>query len=706
MSSAQHDESAKARALEVERSINERYQRELEALVERAPKMKHAVGAAASASWTGTAPRTAVSPAVVAPIEGRVGFRHPVDGLGTSFYVGGLWGAQWQGADGEIVVVSWAAPVAGLFFLGAMAADDRADEVGGTRTFEVVGGAIRGFEDDLLPGVSTPEEVFPLPGLGHPAVPAAPRRVERPATSRPANSGSGSGSSQSDPPVGSDRSPKTNPESASPPARQHSAERSEPDRDTDDDAGLGARAREVPAAAGAVGPSVSGLRAPAAVRAALDRPRAAGLGAVLATLQPDQYELVTRDPDRPLVIQGQPGTGKTIVATHRAAYLTHVDRKPGQLRKVAVVGPSPEWARHISPSLQALGAERVVVIDLPRFLSDWANTADAGLPGREARVDTEWALGRFFREAVNLLNIRDTGRGTIRKAVDQITGQPPQLELLIARNPDLGPWLREARSYENMTRYRRYLPALASVGVALGRKPAERFEHLIVDEAQDLRPLEWRIVQMLLEEHASVTLLGDLNQRRSDWTHDNWLSLAVDLELTDDDGSIAVEELSVGYRSTARILRFAGQLLPRGQRSARAIREGTDPTVARVVPGELDSEVVSTARALAARHRSGRVAIITMNPRSCNDLLRGATGWRRMSGELNIWEHEDMKIVVTHPDRARGLEFDAVVVVEPKSFPTNLGRDGVLYTSLTRATQELAVVHSKGLPRDLRQPRR
>ena len=90
-------------------------------------------------------------------------------------------------------------------------------------------------------------------------------------------------------------------------------------------------------------------------------------------------------------------------------------------------------------------------------------------------------------------------------------------------------------------------------------------------------------------------------------------------------------------------------------------------------------------------------------PRPISDAFRNA-GWSR--GEFrDSWKLGDRTIFVFHPDRARGLEFDGVVVVEPDSFPQNVGRDGVLYTSLTRATQELSVVYSGAMPKNLRAPR-
>lgn len=66
----------------------------------------------------------------------------------------------------------------------------------------------------------------------------------------------------------------------------------------------------------------------------------------------------------------------------------------------------------------------------------------------------------------------------------------------------------------------------------------------------------------------------------------------------------------------------------------------------------------------------------------------------------------ELRMSVVTPNIARGLEFDGVVVVEPELFPKNLARLGSLYTSLVRANTELAVVHSQGLPNELRQASR
>jgi DNA helicase-2/ATP-dependent DNA helicase PcrA len=162
--------------------------------------------------------------------------------------------------------------------------------------------------------------------------------------------------------------------------------------------------------------------------------------------------------------------------------------------------------------------------------------------------------------------------------------------------------------------------------------------------------------------------------------------------------------LTTGYRSTRQILKFANQLLNAHDRVVQAIRDGDQPTVEKARSAELRACSIQIADGLARKHAPGLVAIIGVSPKPISDKL-GVLGWSRGSLQ-HSWTRDGRTIVVLHPVNARGLEFDGVVVVEPKDFPQNLGRDGALYTSLTRATKELVVVHSKGLPSRLRAPGR
>jgi DNA helicase IV len=258
----------------------------------------------------------------------------------------------------------------------------------------------------------------------------------------------------------------------------------------------------------------------------------------------------------------------------------------------------------------------------------------------------------------------------------------------------------ELKSFDHARAQARFLPFMASAVLAVRpRTAAEQFDHILVDEAQDVRPLEWRVLAKFLKPGGTFSLFGDINQRHFDSTRASWYELADELELTNEDGSANVEELRTGYRSTRQILKFANQLLPRGERGVDAIQEGVPPSVERVGPNQLRDAAVRSAIGLSERHREGLTALISVNPQRFSEWF-GAHGWRRPDMR-HAWAKDERTIVVLHPEAARGLEFDGVVVVEPADFPENVGRMGPLYTSLTRATKELVVVHSRAMPKEL-----
>jgi len=264
----------------------------------------------------------------------------------------------------------------------------------------------------------------------------------------------------------------------------------------------------------------------------------------------------------------------------------------------------------------------------------------------------------------------------------------------------MGAWLRGV-NWNTARADWRFVPYLAAVGQAV-RPPAPRelFDHLIVDEAQDVRPLEWRILLRFHRSGGSVSIFGDTNQRRSDWTAMSWPELARDLDLTDEDGRFQEEVIEIGYRSTQEILRFANQLLPRNARHIRSLRTGPTPDVHNAGSTGLPARAIELASQLGDHHPDGLVAILAMKPRSISDHFRKQQ-WSR-GHTMHSWQRGDRTVMVLHPSDASGLEFDGVVVVEPADYPENVGRLGLLYTSLTRATKELVVVHTKPLPKNLR----
>lgn len=272
----------------------------------------------------------------------------------------------------------------------------------------------------------------------------------------------------------------------------------------------------------------------------------------------------------------------------------------------------------------------------------------------------------------------------------------------LSSNPDEIEWMRKLPSFESATQ-RRYLPLLAQCKLAA--KPvadADRYDHIIIDEAQDVSPIEWTVLSQFLRKGGRWTLVGDMNQRRSDVTYGSWKQIASHLAFADLD-SFEAQIMSRGYRSTGAILRFADRLLPAKERGNQTVQEDGDPVQGRRVTraAELVGSAVETAAALARKHSDGSTAIITVTPHETIREL-GRQGWRRPGASQQQWAKGNLTLRLHVPESARGLEFDAVVVIEPGAFPANLGRTGPLYTSLTRANKELAVVWHRDLPEGLR----
>lgn len=658
--STRPNEVKRKAVLDAERSVNEQYRRHMEELLEREPEVLKQIVVTQSSLWTASAPKRTLPNAPASPVIGRVALEpgHPdSDLIGESFYIAG-----WRPGDPDEIgfeVVNWAAPIAALFFEGRAAHDSLAALVQGRRSFVVRRNDLVDYDDDIEPGIgddpfdrSVVELQIPLP-----------------------------------------------------PQRALNAEDVE-ESPVPDEAGIPDEDLTTPdlAPVSTVGPlpGEPELRARDALFAVMTLPKSGHMGTILPTLQPEQYELISWPAETPLIVQGQPGTGKTVIAAHRAAFLTSEERRDARMARVAIVGPSDHYVTHIEPVLvDVRGRDSDIrVTSLPALLERIVGLRNTPKSSQAGPVESSWSFGRTIDRFVSGLVERPAAKRTderVRAVIDLARAADEHVVPDAEHRGFLGTLPR----WDELIARSQYLPMLAAVALALDpRVPGGPVAHLIIDEAQDVRPLEWRILlNSVLEQGGSVSLFGDMNQRRSDYTASDWKELAVDLEITDADGAIAIRELEVGYRSTKQILRFANRLLPRGTRGESALREGPEPTVRQVAHNLRVAECFRATVDLAQRHE-GHVAWITNAPTLANAEFR-RKNWVR--GRLHdSWTKDDRTVVIMHPDQARGIEFDAVVVEEPADFHKNVGRDGVLYTSLTRPNKELVVIHSASLPKELK----
>jgi hypothetical protein len=222
--------------------------------------------------------------------------------------------------------------------------------------------------------------------------------------------------------------------------------------------------------------------------------------------------------------------------------------------------------------------------------------------------------------------------------------------------------------------------------------------HVVLDEAQDLSPMQLRAVGRRCST-GSATVLGDIAQGTTAWATGSWPEALAHLGK----GSAHVEELTMGYRVPRQIIDFATRLLPHlapGLAPARSAR--TSPgalDVHAVAAGELAAGVVDAC--LRALSDEGSVGLIAADAR-VGELTRTLTRAGLEHRVLGDEDADERRLSLVPASVAKGLEFDRVVVVEPAEIvaaePRGLHR---LYVVLTRAVSALTVLHTEPLPEPL-----
>ncbi|WBQ02609.1 HelD family protein [Kribbella sp. CA-293567] len=540
-----------------------------------------------------------------------------------------------------------------------------------------------------------------------------------------------------------------------------------------------------------------------ALMASLSRARGHTMRDIVATIQAEQDQAIRAPARGVTVIGGGPGTGKTVVALHRAAYLLYSDRRRFERGGVLVVGPSAAFMAYIERVLPSLGentvslravgelvdgvratavddadvaaikgslrmrgllskAARDRVPDAPTSLRVFVNGATVELDmnqldnvrrnalrrtprnraGSEARKGLVAALWQRFPD-----DLRNGVYADRESFGDIVTDLPAYKQFFAAWWPMLSPgtvlrWLGDSRRLQRWGRGD-FTPAeidqlsaavastdeftiadvalLDELSTLLGRPPAieagkdeefdwleglsdgvnevlttserraravaaadadepDEYAHVLVDEAQDLSPMQWRMVTRRGPQ-ASWTIVGDPAQ--SSWPDPAEARAAMDSMLSHLQRHTF--RLSTNYRNSAEIYAFAGQVIRQQIPDAdlpNAVREtGVDPEH-RIFDAGKVTEAAADAAGELLRVVEGTVGVI-VSPR-----LRPAI-------DAVLAELGDPRVVALSPLDSKGLEYDAVVVVEPDQIVSDtLGGVRALYVVLTRATQRMITINS------------
>ncbi|MFH9979847.1 HelD family protein [Streptomyces sp. NPDC017179] len=512
----------------------------------------------------------------------------------------------------------------------------------------------------------------------------------------------------------------------------------------------------------------------------IERPRVGPMRDIVATIQPEQDEIVRSGLSGTVCVQGGPGTGKTAVGLHRVAYLLYAHRERLARTGTLVIGPNRSFLHYIEQVLPALGeltVQQATVDDLVAQVevrgADDAATAIVKGDARMAEVlrralyshvtmptgpvvvvrgSRRWRVPAYeLEEIVRELLDRGIRYGAAREALPQRiahavlvqmerAGEAPddRVQDAVARNaavkaavkavwPPVDPaklvlrlltdadflaehadgilteeerrtllWARPVRSVKSAK-----WSAADAVLVDEAADLVERTHslgHVVLDEAQDLSPMQYRAVGRRCTT-GSATVLGDLAQGTTPWATRTWEEALAHLGKSDG----LIEELTAGFRVPTDVITYASRLLPHiapGLAPVASVRE--NPGFFEIRPAAADADVVTACEELLRNEGSvGLIAADARVPALTEALTAAGLPYLAPGAETTA----ETRLTLVPASLAKGLEYDYVVLDEPRSVVTGEPdeRTGLrrLYVALTRAVSGLIVTHTDPLPDQL-----
>ncbi|HEU5356388.1 MAG TPA: AAA family ATPase [Actinocrinis sp.] len=565
------------------------------------------------------------------------------------------------------------------------------------------------------------------------------------------------------------------------------------------------------AAAAAAASGTTGSRI---LTAEIERPRVGPMRDIVATIQPEQDEIVRADLGESVCVQGAPGTGKTAVGLHRVAFLLYTHRDRLKRGGALVVGPNRQFLKYIEQVLPALGEvdvaqatveELVSKTFAQRFTVRGADSAEAArvkgdarmaevlhralwsslsaptealtvprgvrkwrVPAHELQEHIEAIRERGVRYAAGramlaqriahgvLTRMESAGESPDDRVQDAVARSRPVKQLVDQLWPAVDPikllfgllssaqrlteaadgllseeeqalicWERPGAKVPRSPGAARWTPAdavlLDELSDQLDR--VHSLAHVVLDEAQDLSPMQCRAVGRRCAT-GSATVLGDVAQATTAWAAGSWEETLLHLGKPE----AMREELTQGFRVPRQVIEYAARLLP------YAAPQLAPPTSVRQGTGALDLlEVADVPAALvgaaaSALEREGSIGVIaaddsvevlakTLRENGIEHLVLGAdddeyeagderAGADSSADELALEQSSATpRISLVPASLAKGLEYDQVIVTEPADiveaeYAEVLGLRR-LYVVLTRAVSALTVLHARPLPPQL-----
>lgn len=431
---------------------------------------------------------------------------------------------------------------------------------------------------------------------------------------------------------------------------------------------------------------------------------------ILSLITAEQFELITKDARKPIVIQGIAGSGKTTVALHRLAWLLHEDNSNAKAEKCLVVMQSPSLKAYVDTTLPELKIHGVPI----RTFQQWASKLVTELAGpRPSGIFQKTLEMERFKSSVVCLQLMNkyVEANPERNTDDRIADLFRFFQFLTTQEVFWPKWdeirkqLKEQIARQHCEEQDDPL-ILHLVYLEHGYYPVKTAEslgvcdHVVIDEAQDFGLIEIKALLNAVDQKRTVTIVGDLAQKIV--MGRNFESWEVVLRDAGFENTTPIQ-LTVSYRTTREIMDLASKIRTGGQPpapTAQKTRSGPIPSFLKTdSPAALPNLVANWIRACQGENANGLSAVICRHPKEAQAL----TDELRKLGLPSVrWGHREQfdfspGVVITSIHQVKGLEFRNVLVVEPhdENYPANEEGRNLLYVAATRAEVRLDFAGTK-----------
>lgn len=429
---------------------------------------------------------------------------------------------------------------------------------------------------------------------------------------------------------------------------------------------------------------------------------------ILSLITQEQFELITHSPDKPIVIQGIAGSGKTTVALHRLAWLLHEDNSNARPEKCMVVVFNRALKTYIETTLPELGVKGVAIKTYHQWLNAVGKEFGGGWPYDEFEKTRESEKFKSSPICLNEINnyvmeFPEPKGGNFRDDLFSFYEYLGKKEIFWPHWKEIAKGLlnqakQKVRDQQDDSILLNLVFAREGHYPCRSRNTLNLCDHIVIDEAQDFGVVEIRSLLNALDVNRTVTIVGDAAQKIVMNRHfGSWQELLREAGFAD----TTPIELNVSHRTTQEIMDVAMELrkdLEISQATATTVRHGPEPLVITCKDYETQPHIIGKwIKERIEENPHALSAVICRLPKQASNLVATL---KKIGYPFVKWgyrENFDFSpgVIVTNVHQVKGLEFKNVLIINPTETQFNSASEedrNLLYVAVTRAEVRLDFV--------------